>query len=288
MTETHTLIDSTYEPCAQCGAPLDEAQRYCVFCGASRHHAADPVARYLAVARQRPATAAPPAVVATSSRSDRWLLLALVLLPLAAAAGVLVGRSGASNGDLVAALRAQKAPVVQIGGAASGTTAASSGGGGGGTATSAAAKTSFPLAKGFTVELRTLPSGTSGTALAAATKAAQGKGAKDVGVFDPSDLVVTPDPGGKLVLFAGAFHTRAQAEKSLAKLKHGFPGAKVIAVKQRSASSSTLDSIDAPVAKHPTAKQKADGAKIVQQIQSTKGKAYVDQQRKLPDTIVVP
>ena len=44
----------------------------------------------------------------------------------------------------------------------------------------------------------------------------------------------------------------------------------------------------APVAKHPTAKQKADGAKIVQQIQSTKGKAYVDQQRKLPDTIVVP
>jgi hypothetical protein len=88
-------------------------------------------------------------------------------------------------------------------------------------------------------------------------------------------------------VFAGAFHTRAQAEKALAKLKHGFPGAKVIAVKQRS-SSSTLDSIDAPVAKHPTAKQKADGAKIVQQIQSTKGKAYVDQQRKLPDTIVVP
>ena len=151
-----------------------------------------------------------------------------------------------------------------------------------------AAKTSFPLAKGFTVELRTLPSGTSGTALAAATKAAQGKGAKGVGVFDPSNLVVTPDPGGKLVLFAGAFHTRAQADKALAKLKHGFPGAKVIAVKQRSASSSTLDSIDAPVAKHPTAKQKADGAKIVQQIQSTKGKAYVDQQRKLPDTIVVP
>jgi len=284
---TETLIDHTYEPCAQCGAPLDEAQRYCVFCGASRHHAADPVARYLAVARQRPASAAPPAtVVAASPRSDRWLVLALVLLPLAAAAGVLVGRNGASNGDLVAALRAQKAPVVQIGGAASGTTAAA--GGGAGTAKTVAAKTSFPLANGFTVELRTLPSGASGTAIAAATKAAQDKGAKDVGVFDPANLTVKPDPGGKLVLFAGAFHTRAAAEKALAKLGHGFPGAKVIAVKTPSASSSTLDSIDAPVAKHPTAKQKADGAKIVQQIQSTKGKAYVDQQRKLPDTIVVP
>jgi hypothetical protein len=39
---------------------------------------------------------------------------------------------------------------------------------------------------------------------------------------------------------------------------------------------------------HPTASQKADGARIVQQIQATKGKSYVQQQRKLPDTIVVP
>ena len=42
------------------------------------------------------------------------------------------------------------------------------------------------------------------------------------------------------------------------------------------------------IRKHPTAKQKSDGAKIVQQIQSKRGKSYVEQQQKLPDTIVVP
>jgi hypothetical protein len=39
---------------------------------------------------------------------------------------------------------------------------------------------------------------------------------------------------------------------------------------------------------HPTAKQKVQGAKIVQEIQARKGKSYVQQQRNLPDTIVVP
>jgi hypothetical protein len=96
---------------------------------------------------------------------------------------------------------------------------------------------------------------------------------------------VRPDPGGKLVLYAGAFHTRGRAEKALATVKHDFPGAQVVSVRR---SSSAASAGDAPVAKHPTAKQKADGAKIVQQIQATKGKKYVEQQRKLPDTIVVP
>jgi hypothetical protein len=287
---TETLIDSTYEPCAQCGAPLDDTQRYCVFCGASRHHAADPVARYLAVARQRPVAAAPPpAVVAAPPRSDRWLVLALALLPVAAAAGVLVGRSGGENGDLVAALRAQKAPVVQIGGGAAaagtGTTRTASAGGGGGGAGASVART-FPLKSGFTVELRTLSSGASGTAIAAAASAAQGKGAKAVGVLDPTGFTVKPDPGTKLVLFSGAYHSRAEATKALGRLKHGFPGAQVVSVRRQEVS--TSDSLTQPVAKHPTAKQKSDGAKIVQQIQAAKGKSYVDQQRKLPDTIVVP
>ena len=279
---TETLIESTYDPCAQCGAPLDDAQRYCVHCGASRHHAADPVARYLAVAKQRPARAAsPPAPAAGSPRSERWLVLALVLLPLAAAAGVLVGRSSGGSDELVAALRAQKAPVVQIGAAGAGaatTTAAASSSGGSGKATG----TAFPLAQGYTVQLRTLPAGAD---TAAATKAARAKGAKAVGVLDPAGVDVKPDPGGKLILYSGAFHTRAKAEKALAGLKHDFPGAKVVSVRRSGASDSAAD---APVAKHPTAKQKADGGKIVQQIQATKGKKYVEQQRQLPDTIVVP
>jgi hypothetical protein len=281
---TETLIDSTYEPCAQCDAPLDGAQRYCVFCGASRHHGGDPVARYLAAAR-RPAPAAPPPAVATGSpRSERWLVVSLVLLPLAAAAGVLVGRDSAGNDALVAALRAQKAPVVQVGGAGAATTASTASAGGSGAAASTTT-TTFPLAKGYTVQLRTLPSGADATAIGAAKKAAEGKGAKDVGVLDPAGVDVRPDPGRKLVVYAGAYRTRAQAEKALAKVKHDFPGAKVVSVRRPAAAA---DAADAPVAKHPTAKQKADGAKIVQQIQAAKGRKYVQQQRKLPDTIVVP
>jgi hypothetical protein len=277
-----TLIDSTYEPCAQCGAPLDDAQRYCVFCGASRHHAADPVARYLAAARQRPA-APPPAPAATgSARSERWLMVAIALLPVAAAIGVLVGRNSGGSEDIIAALHAQKAPVVKVGAATGGgttLTAASNE-----AATPAAAK-SFPLAKGFTVELRTLAAKAGDAAIAAATKSARSKGATDVGVLDPAAVDVRPDPGNKLVLYSGAFPTRSEAEKALAKLKHDFPDAKVVAVSRHEASD---ESIDAPVAKHPTAEQKAEGAKIVDQIQATKGKKYVEQQRQLPDTIVVP
>ena len=89
---TETLIDSTYEPCAQCDAPLDAAQRYCVFCGASRHHAGDPVARYLAAARRPAAATAPPAVAA-----GRFALRALAGGGArAAAAGR--GRSACSSG----------------------------------------------------------------------------------------------------------------------------------------------------------------------------------------------
>jgi hypothetical protein len=277
---TDTLIDNTYETCAQCGAPLDDAQRYCVYCGASRHHAADPVARYLATARQRPAPAAPPAVAVASARSDRWLVLALALLPLAAVGGVLVGRNSSGNDTLIAALRAQKAPVVKVGALGAGTTAA---GGGGATATTASAA-AFPLAKGYTVQLRTLPADAS---VSSATAAARKKGAQRVGVLDPAGADISPDPGGKRVLYAGVFKTRAQAEKTLAKLRHSFPGAQVISVR-RTAATDSAAADDAPVAKHPTAKQKSDGAKIVKQIQATKGKKYVDQQRKLPDTIVVP
>ena len=104
-------------------------------------------------------------------------------------------------------------------------------------------------------------------------------------MLDPAVVDVRPDPGNKLVLYSGAFPTRSKAEKVLAKVKHDFPGAKVVAVSRREESD---ESIDAPVAKHPTAAQKAEGAKIVDQIQATKGKKYVEQQRKLPDTIVVP
>jgi hypothetical protein len=185
----------TYDPCDQCGSPLDQQQRYCVVCGAHRHHPADPVGRYLATAmRPRSAQDSPPP--ATARRTDgRWTAAAFALLPVVAAIGVLVGRGSANNSaDLVAALKAQKAPVVQVGTA-----------GGGGTGAAATGTTAKASAS-------------------AATKA------------------------------------------------------------KRAAQSDT----NAAAAKKPTAEQKQQGAKIVKQIQGSKGKSYVDQQRRLPDTIVVP
>jgi hypothetical protein len=277
MTEP-TTETMTYEPCDQCEAPLDEQQRYCVVCGASRRHATDPLAHYLAADR-RP----PPAVVAPAapSRGDgRWTAAALALLPVAAAIGVLVGRGGAGGGsDVVAALRAQKAPIVQVGG--SGTA------GGAATAAPATIASDFSLAKGFVIKLRTLPkAGTDAAAVTAAKRAARAKGASGVGIIDPVDFTLKPSPGGGYLLYSGEFKTRAAATRALAKLKKAFPSAAVIAVTKRAASPTSSAAV--ALQQHPTTKQKAAGANIVKQIQSRKGKSYVDQQRNLPDTIVVP
>lgn len=277
MTEP-TTETMTYEPCDQCEAPLDEQQRYCVVCGASRRHATDPLARYLAADRRpQPAVVAPPA----ASRADgRWTAAALALLPVAAAIGVLVGR-GAAGGesDVVAALRAQKAPIVQVGGGgATGTP---------GTAAIAAISSDFSLSKGFVVKLRTLPkAGTDAAAVAAAKRAARVKGATAVGIIDPADFTLKPSAGAGYLLYSGEFKTRAAADKALAKLKKAFPSAAVIAVAKTTASATSSAAV--ALQEHPTTKQKSDGAKVVQEIQRRKGKSYIDQQRNLPDTIVVP
>lgn len=117
-------VTAPFEPCDTCQAPLDERQRYCVVCGTHRPNADDPVARYLAAARRArtvPPTPAGPARPAGGAR----LALAIALVPLAAALGVLVGR-GDSGGDqqLIDALRVQKAPVVNVVGGAGAATAA--------------------------------------------------------------------------------------------------------------------------------------------------------------------
>lgn len=191
MTETLPTLIKAYDPCAECGAPLDHGQRYCVVCGTSSRLPSDPVARYLAdAARTRRAPSPAPAVPAR--RGDgRALGWALALLPLAVGVGILVGRGQpASDQALIAALRSQKPPIVQI------------------SAAGAAA-------------------GTGGAAPAARKRA-------------PAAGAATP--------------------------------ANAVALQRQ-----------------PTAKQKAQGAQIVKQIQAAKGQSYINQQRNsLPDTIVVP
>jgi hypothetical protein len=104
-----------YEPCEECGAPLDPQQRYCVECAARRGNGANPASRYFA-AMSKPArrpVARPPAKKAgPGSRAAAVGFFAL--LPIAVAIGVVVGRSGSDGGEneaLLEALRNQDAAV---------------------------------------------------------------------------------------------------------------------------------------------------------------------------------
>jgi hypothetical protein len=105
---------SHYEPCEECGAPLDPQQRYCVNCAARRGNGANPASRYFAAMSQRarrPATR-PPVKGTSNSRAAAVAFFAL--LPIAVAIGVVVGRGGSGSGEneaLLEALRRQDSAV---------------------------------------------------------------------------------------------------------------------------------------------------------------------------------
>jgi hypothetical protein len=110
-----------FPTCNECGAPLDQAQRYCVNCGAHRRDANDPAARYLgeASARARRATAAPVAAAGAGLwRPSDWLAaIAIALVPIAAAVGVAIGRSSNSQDSaVIRALDKQRSSLVPYGG----------------------------------------------------------------------------------------------------------------------------------------------------------------------------
>src|SRR3954454_9038142 len=100
-----------YEPCEECGAPMDPQQRYCVNCAARRGNGSNPSSRYFAAMskKARRPTARPP--------TERWGRRAaavgfFALLPIAVAIGVVVGRADSGGGDegaLLEALRQQDA-----------------------------------------------------------------------------------------------------------------------------------------------------------------------------------
>jgi hypothetical protein len=105
------VLQNTYEPCEECGAPLDPQQRYCVNCAARRGNGANPASRYFASMSKkarRPLTR-PPAKASSGSRAAAVGFFAL--LPIAVALGVVVGRSGSDGSDneaLLQALRQQE------------------------------------------------------------------------------------------------------------------------------------------------------------------------------------
>lgn len=96
----------TYEPCEECGAPMDPQQRYCVNCAARRGNGANPSSRYFASISRR---ARPPLVRPTAKQSptSRAAVVGFfALLPIAVVIGVAIGRSGSGEGDNEALLQA--------------------------------------------------------------------------------------------------------------------------------------------------------------------------------------
>jgi len=297
--------NAAYETCEHCEAPVDATQRYCVVCGTRRKHVYDPAARFLSEATSRARVGSRRAASSPSrTRRSAGLLAALVLaaIPLAVAAGLLIGRRGDGvPSSLLAALRAEKPPVVNIngGGSAAGAAATSATAGGGASATAAARLTSnFGLQQGYAVELQTLPgAGTTQATVATAEQHARTHGATAVGLISQADFRVTPAPAaGAYVIYSGQYRTSAQASAALTKLRHGFPAAKVISVRSVSvpAASGAVLSTTSYGSAHqvsgfkPSSSQLSSGAKVVNQVSKEINKGYVKSQQGLPDAISVP
>jgi hypothetical protein len=117
-----------YEPCEECGAPLDPQQRYCVECAARRGNGANPSSRYFAAMSKRARRpVARPAAKAGGSGSRAAAVGFFALLPIAVAIGVVVGRSGSDGGEneaLLDALRNQNNAAVAAAPAAGAATTA--------------------------------------------------------------------------------------------------------------------------------------------------------------------
>lgn len=118
-----------YEPCEECGAPLDPQQRYCVECAARRGNGANPSSRYFAAMSKRAhrPLVRPQAKGGSGSRAAAVAFFAL--LPVAVGIGVVVGRSGSDGSDdaLLQALREQQSAAVASTGPATTAQAAAAG-----------------------------------------------------------------------------------------------------------------------------------------------------------------
>jgi hypothetical protein len=299
-----TAPEAGYESCEQCEAPVDANQRYCVVCGTHRRHVYDPAARFLADATSRSRSASRAGRGAGAGSRERrspglGLALALALIPVAVAAGALIADNGNDSGSkLLAALRAEKPTVVNVGGAgtASDAATAASTTGTGTSTTTARVTSSFALGQGYAVELETVRgAGATEASVAAAESHARARGATAVGLLSQADFKITPTPpAGDYVIYSGQYRTSAQATAALAKLKHAFSAAKVIAVRPVSSgptrvlSSTSYGSAHQVSGFKPSSAQLATGGQVANQESKETNGSYVKSQQGLPDAISVP
>lgn len=117
-----------YEPCEECGAPLDPQQRYCVNCAARRGNGANPASRYFAAMSKRAHRPPLRAPAKGGSGSRAAAVGFFALLPIAVAIGVVVGRSGGDDGENEALLEALRNRPAAVASTTAGATAAASSG----------------------------------------------------------------------------------------------------------------------------------------------------------------
>src|SRR3954468_19233527 len=96
--------NGAYATCEECGAPLDEKQRYCVSCGARRRDKGGPATQYFATSGRRVRRGPGKATGPSGARAAAVVFF--VVLPVAVAIGVLVGKgNGNDNKDLADAIQ---------------------------------------------------------------------------------------------------------------------------------------------------------------------------------------
>jgi len=287
-----------FEACQECGAPMSRQQRYCVNCAARRPGADNPASQYFAAASRWRRRGGVKQEQVVKKVGKPAAVAALALLPVAIAAGVLIGRgnsgSGVDDDALLAALNSGPAVAATATTGDTGATetpVADTGDSGG-----EVLKSDFSLDDGYTVKIDLLPvSSTNNQSATAAKSAAQKKGAKDVGVINPSDFQLKPDQGTEnYILYSGEFKSKGEADSALAKLKKDFPKAEVVEVHKP-----TTDSIGTVVAQtdhgvvhdvtklDPTQEQIDKSTELVQDLAQDTGKSYIEQQSSLPDVIPV-
>ena len=101
--------------CEVCGAAVAADQRYCVECGNHRVGVNDPAASFMNRSAARGSQRAGRAVVVSARRGRLTTALMLVLIPVAIAVGILIGRSS-NNQDskLLRAVAREKAQIVTV------------------------------------------------------------------------------------------------------------------------------------------------------------------------------
>ncbi len=194
------------------------------------------------------------------------------MLLLAMGVGVLIGRAGAPSGKSAAP------QVVTVGSVAGGSAATTSGG-------EEAFTDDWPSGTtGFTIELQTLPAGSTVAAVAQAKTAATSAGAGGVGALKEADY--SSFTGTGYVVYTGVYHSQAEAKKALGSLKSKFPAAKVVAVSNAAGGGSeSKGQSGSGSSSGPTNLTHAAPPSVLKSLTHAKGKNYSEQSKNLPDVV---